>query len=144
VDAHGMGYGSAHGKRYVEIYNNVIENPVNDDCGIGIRGGAGAIFENTIQGYKNPILLVLEWGTPETLKSEYPALDQVKELYIWDNQITGGPSEPQVDATGVGFIMLGRDYFTGHLPGYIPFTYPHPLASGGPFDADIWPPSALP
>lgn len=139
VDAHGMGFGSAHGTRYVEIYHNVIRDPVYDWCGIGIRGGAGVIFENTIRDYKNPILLILEWGTPDDYKSKYPALDQVQDLYIWDNQITGGHSEPQVDETGVGFIEAGRDYFTEPLPGYMPFVYPHPLASGGPFDLDPWP-----
>jgi hypothetical protein len=141
VDAHGMGFGSAHGTRYVEIYHNVIEDPAYDWCGIGIRGGSGVIFENTIRDYKNPILLILEWGTPESYKAKYPAFDQVQELYIWDNQITGGPSEPQVDETGVGFIVAGRDYFTKPLPGYVPYVYPHPLASGGPFDLDPWPPS---
>lgn len=144
VDAHGMGFGSAHGTRYVEIYRNVIEDPVYDWCGIGIRGGAGVIFENTIQGYKNPILLILEWGTPENYKSKYPAVDQVQELYIWNNQIKGGHSEPQVDETGVGFIEAGRDYFTVPLPGYVPFEYPHPLASGGTFDGEDWPPSSQP
>jgi hypothetical protein len=130
LDAHGMGYGSPHGTQYVEIYRNIIQDPLNGECGIGIRGGAGVIFDNIIQGYKNPILLILEWGTPEIYKAEYPALDQIHELYIWDNQIKGGPTEPQVDETGVGFIELGRDYFTQPLIGYTPYIYPHPLASG--------------
>ena len=140
VDAHGMGYGSAHGTRMVEIYHNVIEDPVYNLCGIGIRGGAGVIFENTIKGYKKNILLILEWGTPDSLKAEYPAFDQVKEIYIWGNHITGGPSEPQVDKTGIGFIKAGRDYFTEPRPGYVPYPYPHPLARGGALDADPWPP----
>jgi hypothetical protein len=140
VDAHGMGYGSAHGTRYVEIYQNVIEDPVYDWCGIGIRGGAGVIYENTIKGYKNPILLILEWGTPDSLKAEYPAFDQVQDLYIWDNHISGGSSKPRVDETGVGFIQAGRDYFPEPEPGYIPYEYPHPLASGSLFDSDPWPP----
>jgi Pectate lyase superfamily protein len=144
VDAHGMGYGSAHGTRYVEIYRNTISNPVYDWCGIGIRGGSGVIFENTIEGYKNPILLILEWGTPDNLKKEYPAIDQIQELYIWGNQIKGGPSQPQVDETGVVFIEAGRDYFTQALPGYVPYEYPHPLVSGSLFDADPWPPSVSP
>lgn len=140
VDAHGMGYGNARGTRYVEIYQNVIEDPIYHWCGIGIRGGAGVIFENTIRDYKNPILLILEWGTPDGYKANYPAFDQVQELYIWDNKITGGHSEPQVDETGVDFIKAGRDYFTEPLPGYVPYVYPHPLTSGGPFDAIPWPP----
>jgi hypothetical protein len=140
VDAHGMGWGSPHGTRYVEIYQNVIEDPVEDWCGIGIRGGAGVIFENTITGYENPILLILEWGTPDYLKTEYPAIDQVQDLYIWDNTSAGRPAEPRVDESGIGFIAAGRDFFTGPKPGYVPFEYPHPRASAGPFDADPWPP----
>jgi len=141
VDAHGMGFGVAHGTQFVEIYHNTIEEPVYDECGIGIRGGSGVIFENTLQGYKNPILLILEWGTPEIYKTEYPALDQIHDLYIWGNQITGGPSEPQVDETGVGFIEARRDFFTEPMPGYTPYEYPHPLAGGGPSDAEPWPPT---
>jgi hypothetical protein len=140
VDAHGMGYGSPHGTRYVEIYHNVIRDPVYDECGIGIRGGSGVIYENTIQGYQNPILLILEWGTPELYKAQYPALDQIQELYIWDNQVKGGHAEPRVDETGAGFIEVNRDYFTRPPTAYTPYTYPHPLASGGPFDQVAWPP----
>lgn len=139
VDAHGMGYGSAHGTQYVEIYRNVIQDPVYGECGIGIRGGAGVIFENIIQGYKNPLLLILEWGTPDAYKAKYPALDQIQDLYIWDNQITGGHAQPQVDETGKDFIELGRDYFTEALTGYAAYPYPHPLANGGPFDDEPWP-----
>jgi hypothetical protein len=144
IDAHGMGYGSAHGTQYVEIYHNVIHDPVYDECGIGIRGGGGVIFENSIQGYKNPILLILEWGTPEKSKAEYPALDQIQGLYIWDNQIKGGHPVPLVDETGVGFIEEGRDYFTQPLAGYIPYAYPHPMAKDGPFDAQPWLPTVTP
>jgi hypothetical protein len=140
VDAHGMGYGSAHGTRYVEIYRNVIEDPVYDECGIGIRGGSGVIFENTIKGYKKPILLILEWGTPDSLKAEYPAIDQVHDLYIWDNQILGGHSKPRVDKTGVGYIEVGRDYFTSPKPGYVPYSYPYPSVGKGALDSMPWPP----
>jgi hypothetical protein len=141
VDAHGMGYGSAHGTQFVEIYHNTIEEPDYDECGIGIRGGGGVIFENTIQDYRNPILLILEWGTPEIYKAKYPALDQIHDLYIWGNQISGGSSKPIVDETGVGFIDIGRDYFLEPLPGYTPYEYPHSLVGSSPFDADPWPPS---
>lgn len=138
VDAHGMGYGSAHGTRYIEIYNNVIEDPVFDWCGIGIRGGSGVIFGNTIKGFENPILLILEWGTPDSLKAEYPAYDQIQDLYIWDNRMRGGHSKPQVDETGIGFIEAGRDYFTKPVPGYLPYEYPHPLTNGGAFGGAPW------
>jgi hypothetical protein len=141
VDAHGMGYGNKNGTRYVEIYYNVIEDPQDRWCGIGIRGGAGVIFGNTISGYKNPILLILEWGTPDMLKSKYPAFEQVQEMYIWENQSNGHPAEPQVDETGTGFIQAGRDYFLESKPGYVPYQHPHPLTGGGLYDSTPWPPN---
>lgn len=99
------------------------------------------IFENTLQGYKNPILLILEWGTPESNKAKYPAQDQIHNLYIWGNQITGGSTGPVVDETGMGFIEAGRDYFMEPMPGYSPYTYPHPLVGSSPFDTYPWPPA---
>lgn len=129
VDAHGMGYGQAHGTRYVEVYENVIEEPADRWCGIGIRGGEGVIFGNVIRAFENPILLVLEWGTPALHKADYPARDQIRELWIWENEIEGGPSEPQIDGQALGFIEEGRDYFLEPKPGYEPYPYPHPLAT---------------
>jgi len=140
VDAHGLGYGWSRGTRYVEIYDNTVKDPVYKECGIGIRGGEGVVFGNTIQGFTKPILLVLEWGTPDRQKSSYPAIDQIHDLWIWDNGIQGGPSVPQIDQDAKGFIRQGRDYFTQPKPGYEPYLYPHPLVGGGPFDTRAAPP----
>ena len=134
VDAHGPGYGSTHGTRYVEIYDNVIEASVHAECGIGIRGGDGVIFRNTLRGFRAPILLILEWGTPESQKASYPALDQIRELWLWDNATPSGAVVPLLDAEAKGFIRAGRDYFATAKPGYEPYPYPHPLTAGGPFD----------
>ncbi len=134
VDAHGMGWGNARGTRAVEIYANLIEKPADKWAGIVIRGGAGVIFDNTIKGYANPILLVVEWGTPEALKLSYPAFDQIRDLWIWDNTGGRGACEPVVDETAIGLVEKGRDHFTERKPGYTPYVYPHPLAHGGPFD----------
>jgi len=136
VDAHGMGWGNARGTRAVEIYANLIERPTDKWAGIVIRGGEGVVFDNTITGYRNPILLVVEWGTPEALKSSYPAFDQIRDLWVWDNTDGSGPTGPVVDETAIGLVEKGRDYFTAAKPGYTPYAYPHPLAQGGPFDGD--------
>jgi hypothetical protein len=134
IDAHGPGYGWAQGTRYEEIYENTVEAPVYRQCGIGIRGGDGVIFGNTLHGFSRPVLLVLEWGMPESLKATYPAEGQIRELWIWDNQAYGGPAAPQIDQGARGFIQPGRDYFTEARPGYEPYPYPHPLVGAGPFD----------
>lgn len=130
VDAHGLGFGSARGTRYVEVYQNVIEEPEDAWCGIGIRGGDGVIFGNTIRGYRNPILLILEWGTPKSLKASYPAKDQIREMWVWDNTSGGRATEPRIDPEATGFLKEGRDYWTEPKPGYNPYEYPHPLAGG--------------
>jgi hypothetical protein len=130
MDAHGLGFGSSRGTRYVEVYGNVVEDPVYKQCGVGIRGGDGVIFDNALRGFRKPILLILEWGTPERLKSSYPASDQVRDLWIWDNEIQGGSSAPQIDQEAKGFIKQDRDYFTLPKPGYKPYAYPHPLVAG--------------
>ncbi|MBN1657002.1 MAG: right-handed parallel beta-helix repeat-containing protein [Anaerolineae bacterium] len=130
IDAHGPGFGWSRGTRYVEIYGNTIEYPVYKECGIGIRGGDGVIFDNSLRGFRQPILLILEWGTPERLKSSYPASDQIRDLWIWDNEIDGGPSAPQIEREARGFIEPGRDYYTQPKPGYEPHPYPHPLVVG--------------
>ena len=140
VDAHGPGFGWPHGTRYVEIYGNTLEDPVHKQCGIGIRGGDGVIFRNRLRGFTRPIVLILEWGTPEDLRASYPAKDQVRDLWIWHNEILDGSLSPEVDAEATGFIELGRDYYTEPKPGYEPYPYPHPLATGGPFDAGAIPP----
>jgi len=134
VDAHGMGWGSARGTRAVEIYANLIEKPVDTWAGVVIRGGGGVIFGNTIKGYRNPILLVAEWGTPDALKSSYPAFDQINDLWLWDNSDGRRAVGPVVDETATGLVKEGRDYFTDPQSGYTPYTYPHPLAQGAQFD----------
>jgi hypothetical protein len=134
IDAHGVGWGWDVGTRYVEIYDNTIEDAVYRNCGIGIRGGDGVIFGNTVRGFAAPILLVLEWGTPESLKAIYPAEGQIRELYVWDNSTGSGAAMPRLDPEAKGFIQPGRDYFTRPKPGYEPYVYPHPLVGGGSLD----------
>lgn len=131
VDAHGPGYGWSHGTRMVEIYDNIIETPQHNEAAIAIRGGDGVVFGNTIRGYQTPILLVVEWGTPDSQKDSYPAKDQIRDLWIWDNDA----GRVVIDQTAQGFVEIGRDLFLEPMPAYTPYTYPHPLATGGPYDA---------
>ena len=35
-------------------------------------------------------------------------------------------------------------HIVGPKPGYAPYEYPHPLAGGGPFDSEPWPPDMQP
>lgn len=126
VDAHGPSFGSAHGTQLVEIYRNRIADPAKDWCAIGIRGGGGAIFENEIVGVRHPILLFLEWGTPESAKQSYPAPEQVHGLYVWGNRVPAGTTEVVESNDSRGFVQRNRDYHLTRPANYTPFTYPHP------------------
>jgi hypothetical protein len=140
VDAHGPGYGSSRGTRCVEIYANTIKDPRHGtdtgqagdrptDVAILVRGGGGVIFDNTFYNYLKPIELVLEFGAPPELRGAYPWQDQVHDLWIWNNRDERGTYVPQVNGYDRSreYILLNRDYFTRARPGYVPYTYPHPL-----------------
>ena len=60
----------------------------------------------------------------------YPAPDQIRQTYFWNNTWNGGPAIPTVDPTDYvqNYIKEGRDYFLEEqLDGYTPYIYPHPL-----------------
>jgi hypothetical protein len=131
ADAHGREYGSPRGSRSFEIYNNTIDNSVRSAwCSIMIRGGDGVIFNNNLlRGTSSaPILLCNRTDGTHTSTS-YPAADQTRSLYVWNNKLSNG-STVGVSVRGghENFFRLDRDYFHKEMPGYKPYTYPHPLA----------------
>jgi hypothetical protein len=54
----------------------------------------------------------------------------IEPIYFWGNTIDGAPATPEPYNGAEAFIKLGRDYFNTAKPGYVPYTYPHPLRSG--------------
>jgi len=130
IDAHGKTQSWPRGSRTYEIYHNRIDNSVMRWAGIGIRGGEGVIFNNTINGTSHPILLWNDSSLPskEGCKT-YPCPDQITDLYIWNNMADGSPVGATIWVRGTppGILLEGRDYFHFPNPRYAPFTYPHPL-----------------
>ncbi|SRR6266545_2970531 len=68
-------------------------------------------------------------------------------VYIWNNRGTAGNSvslnQDATDQCGIArqvgdYVQAGRDYVIGAKPGYVKFTYPHPLTASFP------PPSPTP
>lgn len=66
--------------------------------------------------------------------------EQVNNLYIHGNvDETRSPqwqdAYPYIEVDSTGYtpqdIVLGANYFGAQMPGYIPYSYPHPLVSGG-------------
>jgi MYXO-CTERM domain-containing protein len=143
VDAHGPGYGPDHGTRCVEVYRNTIEGYADapPQKAMGIRGGGGVIFENTVEDFQNAVALVLESGSDT---ASYPVADQVHELWIWGNNLVDTASEVTVismggvdggTATAREFIQEDRDFFLSAKAGYVPHAYPHPYRGEAAGDA---------
>ncbi len=68
----------------------------------------------------------------------YPAPDQVYNFYVWNNFMNGVElldrgitNDPFFVRRNKGLdyyhIQRDRDFFLGEMPGYTPYTYPHPL-----------------
>ena len=127
VDAHGKASGR-RGSRSWEIYNNLYSANLTrgtERTAIGIRGGDGVAFNNTMVGnIGRPIELWAEGFACGT----YPGPDQIRSAYFWHNTTRGVYAEANgISNTCTDSIKLGRDYFTTRKPGYRPFIYPHPL-----------------
>lgn len=112
------------GTRQYEIYHNTLSNTVDKYGGIAIFGGDGVIFNN-----------VLDPGITEEIQlwhqtcASYPLQDQIRDLYLWNNTVSGGGSAPIYNHC-TAHVQLNRDYFLSARPSYTPYTYPHPLVSG--------------
>jgi hypothetical protein len=58
--------------------------------------------------------------------------------YGWNNTLNGAPTS--IYSSNPWGEKEGRDFFNTPMPGYIPYTYPHPLTQGG--SSDTTPPAA--
>ena len=129
---------------------------------IVIRGGTGVIYGNTRSGSGALTYGIYYWYERATSAGSssvnsyvpgygevaantacdstegYPCAEQpgrgqnnsLDPIYAWGN--TNLPSTHIVPSES--WIQSGRDYFTnqGAKPGYVPYTYPHPLITGEP------------
>jgi hypothetical protein len=85
----------------------------------------------------------------------YPCRDQVGRtngqqaapLYVWNNGGVNAGTYDGGNSCGVGlaaYLQAGRDYFNGtQKPGYVAYTYPHPLVSGGGQTSAPRPPTSV-
>lgn len=129
TDAHGNTGAGVHGTRSVEVYGNVYSSEASKTArtAIGLRGGDGVIWGNTIN---SGIAYAFELWLESALSS-YPVTDQIRDLWIWGNTISSFVYG-YADADGVknqsgGYVQKDRDYFVGTAkPGYTPYTFPHP------------------
>jgi hypothetical protein len=157
IDAHGPGFGCCgRGARASEIYeNNIYHTPGNRFwSAIGLRAGGGVIFDNTFTHFDHAVRFSIDTYGYNATGGVYPTLDQVTNMWIWDNtlvDVTYDPSDPDyeddlsnVNRSIVSGVLLysneagrlirkDRDFFMrAPSPGedgftYEPYLYPHPL-----------------
>jgi hypothetical protein len=128
VDVHGSSGPTTCGGRGFEVYNNTIYAPLGYTAytvAIQARGGGGVIFNNTI--VLNAAMQACVYLGRD---SSVPAY-QVKQLYIWDNNINTG-----IMVDNRTNYVQDVDYFlraptqTQDGFSYTPYPYPHPLTLG--------------
>jgi hypothetical protein len=151
VGGHGPGFESTgRGTRCTEIYDNLIMKSDTAEeglrwIGIGVRGGGGVVFNNTIQYCRYAIQFTVDSGALTLIDADqdglwdYPSLDQTHDKWIWNNTLVR--TSVLIMHYGVAaqtLILENRDYFLRapslELDGfeYRPFVYPHPLTVEGP------------
>jgi hypothetical protein len=69
---------------------------------------------------------LLSGAEPTPVGWPHQALEPV---YAWNNILNGNPT--RVVSTSPSVIAEGRDFYNDVKPGYAPYTYPHPLVTGG-------------
>ena len=137
-DAHGLTPYWPRGTRSVEIYKNTVSNSITRWAGVSIRGGGGVVWGNSWRGVFHGVDLVIESPPPRQPLSTYPAPDQIGNpdgLFIWGNASSGDDiyKRPTPDPHGIDYwLRQDRDYWLTAKPGYVPFTYPHPLRARAP------------
>jgi len=123
-------------------------------AGIQYNGGESVIHDNYVSGYKSGICLAV---SPNSVTgSTYPVLYQIGyasalaygnnhngtdpdhsngDSFVWNNQfhyINGYTSDNGSNKAfnyTTGLLSEGRDYHLAAKPGYVTYTYPHPLRS---------------
>lgn len=113
VDAHGHEFGSMVGTEWVDVYENMIEDPIYRGYAVRIRGGLGLLWNNAFGGYDEGIELTQDTDQP------------TGPVYISGNSIVPDTS-PMVRARGT---MGTPVYFLSLPEDYVPYRYPHPLIS---------------
>jgi hypothetical protein len=101
-----------------EIYNNNLHGKTLSRL-FTARGGTGLIYNNTHtnkSGIGNITLIEEEYSITQwyPLRTEWPAEDQVHNLFIWGNTFNG-TIQTQSNINADSRIYLGKDYFL-HAP----------------------------
>ena len=156
-NSHGLAT-SPIGVRHFEVYNNdfnYLDDQVNQNWHIWIRGGTGVIFDNDVEdiigtqwGNKMELHLSVRaavdggvngccrsWACDHQIGQNHDGNSQFLDaLRIWNNTgtLAYGLSDNWSNSCGNNmsdFLQHGRDFVVtaDAKTGYAPYTYPHPL-----------------
>ncbi|HUI92696.1 MAG TPA: hypothetical protein VLX68_10655 [Chitinivibrionales bacterium] len=64
--------------------------------------------------------------TPQAWPHQAP-----EPTYAWNNTVNGSADLAKITSTNPWRIKENRDFYNSPMPGYTPFTYPHPLVGAG-------------
>ncbi|MFP4013477.1 MAG: right-handed parallel beta-helix repeat-containing protein, partial [Chitinispirillaceae bacterium] len=135
VDAHGNKFYWPRGSRSYEVYENHFQIG-HRWAGMNFRGGDGVVFNNVMEGsLVSPIHLLYEGRDGSC--SNYPCVDQIRQLHIWNNTYNG--DEAEVYNRHPQTVKLNRDYFLSACEEYVPYRYPHPLTLSSPITPAVTP-----
>jgi hypothetical protein len=152
IDCHGnMNYlqnnaTDSRGTMFFECYGNKFYMASDSYRSMNLRGGTCLVFSNSFFGaaFANRMVLDEEEAystdTFGTLRTTWPAQDQITNSYFWSNTLNGAATVNvgvwPVEAARIGvFIKEGRDYWTAApssfsssaIKSYAPLIYPHPV-----------------
>jgi hypothetical protein len=68
------------------------------------------------------------WGTgitPQTWPHQ-----TLEPTYVWNNTVNGSADLGKISSTNPWRIKENREFYNSPMPGYLPYTYPHPLVNG--------------
>jgi len=123
IDVHGANQASVGG-RGLEAYNNQLNgNSIAGALGFAMRGGGGAIYDNTFSNFQDAIRILRD--------NDY-AIIPLSQLYIWSNNFVNTDNQinnyDHVYDQNVHYFLRepnqAQDGFT-----YTPYPYPHPLTT---------------
>lgn len=133
VDAHGVEYNSHVGTDWIDVHDNLIEDP-NGPCNppgdsascyaVNIRGGKGLIWNNQFLHYNQGI--ELRQDTAATTGPVYIYDDTLLVNEGTHSRCPGSETSPMLCVTGSRGTPT---YELSPPPDYVPFPYPHPLVT---------------
>jgi len=131
-DSHGPTGGSVVSRGNIGV---IIASNIMNFTGSGgwseladIRGGSALIYSNIVSGFPGSATVHLRRkDTDASLYFENGGVEQVTNVYMWQNTLNGSTIVPEIDAADSTIITLNKSYFTTPPATLSVPPYPFPL-----------------